>query len=243
MKESSAVDAAVEEAGDHTGAVGHGVAQLGGALLLGLLGLALSARRAALALLATLAITWGGAWYAFVHAQLLLDAVNPTWAMLLVFGLASGMHHWVGERQQRWLRSAFARYVSPNRVDHLVAHPEQLHLGGQRQVCSFVFTDLAGFTPLLEASDPAQMVGLLNDYLDGMLQIAFRHEGTLDRFVGDAMAVLFSAPVVQADHQQRALDCALDAADEYGALDRGADLVIGTRPPPPTLAHTRVANP
>ncbi|QTN30709.1 adenylate/guanylate cyclase domain-containing protein [Rhodoferax sp. AJA081-3] len=186
------------------------VVLLGSTLLLGLLGLALSARRAALALLAALAATWGGAWYAFVHAQLLLDAVNPTWAMLLVFGLASGMHHWVGERQQRWLRSAFARYVSPNRVDHLVAHPEQLHLGGQRQVCSFVFTDLAGFTPLLEASDPAQMVGLLNDYLDGMLQIAFRHEGTLDRFVGDAMAVLFSAPVVQADHQQRALDCALE---------------------------------
>ena len=181
-----------------------------GSLVLGLLGLALSARWAAVALLAALGITWGGAWYAFLHAQLLLDAVNPTWAMLLVFGLASGVHHWVGERQQRWLRTAFARYVSPNRVEHLVAHPEQLHLGGQRQVCSFVFTDLVGFTPLLEASDPAQVVGLLNDYLEGMLVIVFKHEGTLDRFVGDAMVVLFSAPVVQADHQQRALDCALE---------------------------------
>lgn len=181
-----------------------------GALVLGLLGLALSARWAALALLAALGMVWGGAWYAFVHAQLLLDAVNPTWAMLLVFGLASGVHHWVGERQQRWLRTAFARYVSPNRVEHLVAHPEQLHLGGQRQVCSFVFTDLVGFTPLLEASDPAQVVGLLNDYLEAMLVIVFKHEGTLDRFVGDAMVVLFSAPVVQADHQQRALDCALE---------------------------------
>ena len=181
-----------------------------GALVLGLLGLGLSARWAAVALLAALGTTWGGAWYAFVHAQLLLDAVNPTWAMLLVFGLASGVHHWVGERQQRWLRTAFARYVSPNRVEHLVAHPEQLLLGGQRKVCSFVFTDLAGFTPLLEASDPAQVVGLLNDYLEAMLVIVFKHEGTLDRFVGDAMVVLFSAPVVQADHQQRALDCAVE---------------------------------
>lgn len=181
-----------------------------GALLLGLLGLALSARWAAAVLLAALATTWGGAWYAFANAQLLLDAVNPTWAMLLVFGLASGAHHWVGERQQRWLRTAFARYVSPNRVDHLVAHPEQLNLGGQRQVCSFIFTDLVGFTPLLEASDPAEMVGLLNDYLEAMLVIVFKHEGTLDRFMGDAMVVMFSAPVAQADHQQRALNCALE---------------------------------
>lgn len=181
-----------------------------GALLLGLLGLAVTARWAAVALLAVLAATWGGAWYAFVVDQVLVDAINPTWAMVLVFSLASGVHHWVSERQQRWLRTAFARYVSPNRVEHLVAHPEQLHLGGQRQVCSFVFTDLVGFTPMLEASDPAQVVGLLNDYLEAMLVIVFKHEGTLDRFVGDAMVVLFSAPVVQADHQQRALDCALE---------------------------------
>jgi adenylate cyclase len=54
------------------------------------------------------------------------------------------------------------------------------------------------------------VVGLLNDYLEAMLVIVFKHVGTLDRFVGDAMVVLFSAPVVQADHQQRALDCALE---------------------------------
>jgi len=181
-----------------------------GTLLLGLLSLAVSARWAAVAMVAALAALWGGAWYAFVHTQLLLDAVNPTWAMVLVFVTASGANHWVSERQQRWLRNAFARYVSPNRVAHLVAHPEQLHLGGQRKVCSFVFTDLVGFTPLLEASDPAQVVGLLNDYLEAMLVIVFKHEGTMDRFVGDAMVVLFSAPVLQADHQQRALDCALE---------------------------------
>ena len=179
-------------------------------LLLGLLGLAVSARWAALALIAALATLWAGGWVAFTSAHLLLDVVNPSWAMVLVFGVASAAHHWVSERQQRWLRTAFARYVSPNRVDHLVAHPEELHLGGQRQMCSFVFTDLVGFTPLLEASDPAKIVGLLNDYLEAMLVIVFKHEGTMDRFVGDAMVVLFSAPVPQADHQQRALDCALE---------------------------------
>lgn len=180
--------------------------------VLGVAGVALAApvRWAAVVLVAALAGVGGGAWLAFVHGHYLLDAVNPAWALVLSFGLASGVHHWVSERQQRWLRSAFSRYVSPNRVAHLLAHPEELHLGGQRQVCSFVFTDLAGFTPLMEKSDPAQVVALLNDYLEAMLVIVFRHEGTLDRFVGDAMVLLFSAPVVQEDHRQRALDCALE---------------------------------
>jgi adenylate cyclase len=181
-----------------------------GTLVMGLVALAANARRAALVLAAALASTGAGAWFAFTFGQLLIDAVNPALAMVLVFGLASGFHHWATERQQRWLRTAFSRYVSPNRVAHLVAHPDQLHLGGQREVCSFVFTDLVGFTPMMESRDPAQVVALLNDYLEAMLVIVFKYEGTLDRFVGDAMVVLFSAPVTQPQHRQLALDCALE---------------------------------
>jgi adenylate cyclase len=128
----------------------------------------------------------------------------------LSFVLGSTIHHWVTENEQRWVRQAFSRYVSPNRVAHLVEHHDQLELGGQRQVCSFVFTDLADFTRLMESGDPAAAVTQLNEYLDGMLAIVFKHEGTVDRIVGDAVAVLFSAPVAQPDHQQRAMNCALD---------------------------------
>ena len=181
-----------------------------GALAIGLVSLAAPARWAAVALGVVLTMLCGGAWFAFVTEHLLLDVATPALSIILVFSLASGVHHMLAERQQRWLRTAFSRYVSPNRVAHLLAHPEQLHLSGQRQVCSFIFTDLAGFTPMLEGRDPAQIVGLLNDYLEAMLVIVFQHEGTLDRFVGDAMVVMFSAPLPQADHRQRALDCALE---------------------------------
>jgi len=63
---------------------------------------------------------------------------------------------------------------------------------------------------MIEHSDPARMVALINAYLEAMLEIVFRHEGTLDRIMGDALVVMFSAPVVQEDHRQRALDCALE---------------------------------
>ena len=181
-----------------------------GALIVGLVALAAPAKWATAVAAMVLAALFGGAWYAFVVEHLLLDATNPALVITLSFGLASGMHHLLSEREQRWVREAFSRYVSPNRVAHLVAHPEQLELGGQRQVCSFVFTDLAGFTSMMESGDPARAVALLNDYLDAMLAIVFKHEGTLDRIVGDAVAVLFSAPVQQTDHRQRALDCALE---------------------------------
>jgi adenylate cyclase len=186
------------------------VAMLAGILLVGLVAMRAPAGWAALVAGGVLAGLLGGAWYAFVAQSLILDGLVPALGVAVSYALAGGVHHLVTEREQRWVREAFSRYVSPNRVAHLVAHPEQLQLGGQRQVCSFVFTDLAGFTAMMESGDPARAVALLNDYLDGMLGIVFRYEGTLDRIVGDAVAVLFSAPVPQADHGQRALACALE---------------------------------
>ena len=183
---------------------------LAGSLIVGLYALRATARRSALLTVVLLLLLWAGVGYAYAVEQWLLDAINPTLAMVLSFVLASGVHHLATERERRWVRQAFSRYVSPNRVAHLMAHPDQLRLGGQRRVCSFVFTDLIGFTALMEKTDPTQVVALLNEYLEGMLVIVFKHEGTLERIMGDAVAVLFSAPVTQPDHCQRALDCALE---------------------------------
>ncbi len=185
-----------------------------GAVLVGGVGLRASAARSALVAAAVVLTLLGAGFYAFAVHHLLLDVVNPALAILLSFVIAGAVHHFMTERERSWVRAAFSRYVSPNRVAYLMAHPEHLRLGGERRVCSFVFTDLAGFTRMMEGSDPAQVVALLNAYLEGMLEIAFKHEGTLERIMGDAVAVLFSAPVTQANHRQLALDCAL-AMDRF----------------------------
>ena len=128
------------------------------------------------------------------------------------------------ERQRRWISDAFSSYISPNLVEHLIENPNELSLGGERRECSFVLTDLAGFTSLVEQSDPAAIAELLNDYLEGMVKIAFHYDGTLDRIVGDAVAVMFSAPIEQSDHAERAVLCAR-AMDEFAsafALERGS---------------------
>lgn len=201
-----------------------------GTLVVGLVALGTSVRWASVLVVAVLGAAWGGAWYAFTAHHLLLDVTSPSLGIILNFVLASGVHHLVSEREQRWVRDAFSRYVSPNKVAHLVAHPDQLELGGQRQICSFVFTDLANFTGMMESGDPMRAVALLNDYLDGMLTIVFKYEGTLDRIVGDAVTVMFSAPVPQPDHRQRALDCALAMdtfASDYAARLRAQGVAWG----------------
>lgn len=187
-----------------------------GGLLVGFVALSAGALwSAALMVLAVAGTSWGG-WFAYSQHGLLLNPITPGLVLLLVFILASLQHHLASERRQRWVKQAFARYVSPNLVAHLVDHPGELELGGSRRECSFIFTDLAGFTSLMEKLDPAQAVSLLNTYLDNMIRIAFEHEGTLDRIVGDAVAIMFSAPVEQPDHRQRALRCA-EAMHRYAS--------------------------
>ncbi len=179
-------------------------------LLVGAFALSTGALRSALVLASLLALLWAGAWQALVLGGLRLDPLIPSLVLIASYGSSTLVRHLSSERRQRWIKQAFSRYVSPNLVSYLIDHPGSLELGGRRQQCSFVFTDLAGFTGLMEHLDPGDAVSLLNDYLDQMIAIAFSHEGTLDRIVGDAVAILFSAPVAQADHQRRALSCALD---------------------------------
>jgi class 3 adenylate cyclase len=102
------------------------------------------------------------------------------------------------------------RYFSPNLVRKLVENPDLLRLGGERRELSFVFTDLAGFTSLVEQQEPAVVVPLLNEYLDALVEIVFKHDGTVDKFVGDAIHIMFGAPIEQLDHAARAVACALE---------------------------------
>ncbi|WP_296511165.1 adenylate/guanylate cyclase domain-containing protein [Rhodoferax sp.] len=150
----------------------------------------------------------------FQSEQLLLDPVFPAAGLLGLFLSLAVPSYLRTEYEQRWIKNAFSRYVSPNRVKYLQEHPETLALGGEYRECSFVMTDLAGFTAMMEKYEPAMLSALLNEYLDGMIAIAFAHEGTLDRIVGDAVAVMFSAPVAQPDHATRAVACAL-AMDQF----------------------------
>ena len=186
------------------------LAMIIGGILIGSIALSSGAMLSFMSFVLGLTLLWTAAWHAYADYRLLLDPMLPSIMLMLIFMLSSIFRHRYSERSQRWIKQAFSRYISPNLVEHLISHPEDLQLGGHRQTCSFVFTDLSDFTGLMEKLDPAEAVSLLNVYLENMIAIAFLHQGTLDRIVGDAVAIMFSAPLQQADHQRRAIQCALD---------------------------------
>lgn len=186
------------------------IAIIVGGLAISFLAIRAQAMVAAIVTAGFLVVALASGWFAFREYALLINTVTPSLIFAMAFVLGSLIHHFISEREQRWIKDMFSRYVSPNRVAFLVEHPEAVSLGGGRQECSFIFTDLANFTRLMESIDPAAAVDMLNRYLDQMIAIAFRYEGTLDRIVGDAVAIMFSAPIQQPDHRQRALDCALE---------------------------------
>ena len=127
--------------------------------------------------------------------------------------------------------ASLSRYFSPNLAERLAGDAGEL--AGQRREVASLFTDIAGFTASAEALDPAVLGELLNQYLAGMTDIVFHHEGTVAKIVGDALHVLFGAPGEQPDHAARAVACALDLDDfsedfRAGWRDQGR----GARPHP-----------
>jgi adenylate cyclase len=110
--------------------------------------------------------------------------------------------------------ASLSRYFSPNLAERLAGGAGAIDLGGQRREIATLFTDIASFTALVESLEPDVLAPLLNDYLAGMTDIVFAHEGTVAKIVGDALHVLFGAPGEQIDHAARAIACAL-ALDEF----------------------------
>ncbi|MDX1431137.1 MAG: adenylate/guanylate cyclase domain-containing protein [Gammaproteobacteria bacterium] len=123
-------------------------------------------------------------------------------------------------------RINLSRYFSPNLAEQLAKNPEFLKLGGERRELTFVFTDVADFTPLVETLDPSVIVPMLNEYLDGMTRIVFRHGGTTEKVVGDAVHAIFGAPVEQEDHAARGVACAMEL-DAFAEAFRQARLAEG----------------
>lgn len=112
----------------------------------------------------------------------------------------------MAEKEKAFIRNALDKYLSPDYIDEILKEKTKLNLGGERKVCTAMFTDIQGFSTISEKfmDDPPGLVSLLKDYLSSMSDIILDNKGTIDKYEGDAIIAFFGAPKDMADHAYRA---------------------------------------
>jgi adenylate cyclase len=169
--------------------------------------------------------TLAGSWYAFSRHGLLLDPVFPMLTGAAIFLLTTLLLFAVTEREKRFVRSAFQRYVAPELLHKLEADPESLKLGGEMRDMTLMFMDIRGFTPISERLGAEPLVAFLNKLLAPLSEAILRHEGTIDKYIGDSIMAFWNAPLPVERHPMKAARAALamqgvlaemNAADAFG---------------------------
>jgi adenylate cyclase len=191
---------------------------LGFALLVGVIATLVPAWWASAATLVGLA---GFGWAAtrLFAAGYWLNMTQPVFASAIALFGGVAYQYFIEGREKRKMKRLFGQYVSKDVYAQLVANPDLARLGGQRREMSVLFSDIRGFTTITERGQPEEIVHMLNEYFTRMVDIVFKHKGTVDKFVGDMVMALFGAPLDDPDHAQHAVEAALAMMDELKALN------------------------
>ncbi len=156
--------------------------------------------------------------YVALRAGIIVPTVASSASIALTYVTVTVVKLTVEQRRMAELRATFGRYVSPQILEHILAHPESGQLGGERRDLTILFSDIRGFTTISEASEPEVVVEILNEYLTQMVEILLAHGGTLDKFIGDAVMGFWNAPAADPDHPRHAVECALEMIDETARI-------------------------
>jgi adenylate cyclase len=177
----------------------------------------------------------GVSWALFNFQGLMLD-ITPAVLAVGVNTLMLGLNEFRKTRVERqYIKQAFENYVSTDIVNMLIDNPSALTLGGERRELTVMFADINGFTTVSEGLQPEELVTALNNYLQLITQAILSHNGTLDKYIGDAVMCFFGAPVHFEDHGARAcasavyLDTLLNQGEKPPeAVFKGITLGINT---------------
>ncbi len=181
--------------------------------------------------LASRAPTWAGAVSTglligyFVLCQilfsryfLLLDYFIPAIAIISSYILVFFYRFLTEKKEKRWIKDTFSQYMSPKVVEVITTDPSRLKLGGEERDMTVLFSDLAGFTSIAESINPSDLVSTLNEYLTEMSDVILKHDGVLDKYIGDAIMAFWNAPLNQPLHANMACLTALDQIDRLHVL-------------------------
>ena len=173
---------------------------------------------AALAVAAFIAASW----ILYSRYQMLFDATFPVLATLAVYVTLVLIGYFREQVDRRRIRSAFAQYLSPSLVEQLASSPQKLVLGGEQRDMTVLFSDVRGFTTISETykNDPQGLTTLMNRFLTPVTNAIVARNGTIDKYMGDAVMAFWNAPLDDPAQERNACQAAIDMLDRVTELNR-----------------------
>lgn len=154
----------------------------------------------------------------FTHKGIWVTDAFPFLENIFIFSALTIYGYLTEKKERSFIENTFGKYMSPKVIDKLLEDPSGLNLGGEEKELTAFFTDLGGFTTFSEQLSAEELVNLLNEYLSEMTEILLKHEGTLDKYDGDAIKAFFGAPVYFKDHAKRACWVAIEMQERLSTL-------------------------
>jgi adenylate cyclase len=140
-------------------------------------------------------------------------------SVLSCYSWTTFLHFYQSNKEKKKIRGTFSRYLAPSIVNDLLKNPEKVRLGGEKKNITVFFSDVRDFTSISEKLTPEQLTLCLNKYMTMMTDTLFEHNGTLDKYIGDAMVAYWGAPVDLQDHPYWAVKGAIAMIERLPAVN------------------------
>jgi adenylate cyclase len=159
--------------------------------------------------------------YLFVEDNILIDFTYPLISTGLIYTVLTFVNYFREQKQRQQIRSAFGFYLSPHMVEQLAKSPEKLVLGGEERRMTILFSDVRGFTSISEhyKDDPQGLTRLMNRFLTPLTNAIIDRNGTIDKYIGDAIMAFWNAPVDDNEQEANACDAALAMLERAEGLN------------------------
>ena len=154
-------------------------------------------------------LTAVGGWY-LVVSNILIDVTYSILSAILIAVQEFYLRFNEQFKLRQLIKKQFEHYLDPKQVARLQDNPDLLQLGGEKRTCTFLFTDVRGFTNLSEKLSPEEVTEIMNKALTVQVECIQAHGGMVDKFIGDACMAIFNAPLEIDEHEKRAVACAQD---------------------------------
>jgi len=164
--------------------------------------------------------------YYTIRTGLLLDFSYTLIAEFVTASVAYYLNFRKQYKLRQQIKKQFEHYLDPRQVKRLQDDPSLLKLGGEKRYCTYLFTDVRGFTTMSETLTPEEVTAIMNKALTIQAQAVQKHDGMIDKFIGDAMFAVFNAPLDLPNHEEAAIKTALQIRHDIKAAGLGIEIGI-----------------